>query len=80
MITASDIVQSRAWADMVMALEANLHDQFTLTEPGAVQTLQLLRLRWDALRLVTAALEQQATGEPNVSYAGSRKSTVCANA
>ena len=65
MITAKDIVQSRAWSDMVMALEANLHDQFTLTEPGAVQALQILRLRWDALRFVTAALEQQATEDPN---------------
>jgi hypothetical protein len=50
---------------MVMALEANLHDQFTLTEPGAVQALQILRLRWDALRFVTAALEHQATEAPN---------------
>lgn len=65
MITARDIIQSRAWADMVMALEANLHDQFTLTEPGSVQALQILRLRWDALRYVTAALEQQATESPN---------------
>ena len=65
MITARDIVESRAWADMVMALEANLHDQFTLTEPGAVQALQILRLRWDALRFVTAALEKQATEAPN---------------
>jgi hypothetical protein len=50
---------------MVMALEANLHDQFTLTEPGSVQALQILRLRWDALRYVTAALEQQATESPS---------------
>ena len=65
MITAKDIVQSRAWSDMVMALEANLHDQFTLTEPGAVQALQILRLRWDALRFVTAALETQAIEDLN---------------
>jgi hypothetical protein len=50
---------------MVMALEANLHDQFTLTEPGAVQALQILRLRWDALRFVVAALEQRATEGPD---------------
>gem|GEM_PF-5400694 len=65
MITSKDIIQSKVWADMVMALEANLHDQFTLTEPGSVQALQILRLRWDALRFVIAALEHQANEDSN---------------
>jgi hypothetical protein len=60
MITAKDIVQSRAWSDMIQALEANLHDQFRLVEPTNVQNLILLRLRWDALHSVRAAFELQA--------------------
>lgn len=65
MITAKDIVQSRAWSDMVMTYELHLHTQFTLADPMDTQELQYLRLRWDALRAVVSALEQQANEDPN---------------
>jgi hypothetical protein len=63
--TARDIVHSRAWADMVTALEAHLHAQFTLASARDLMDLQLARLRWDSLRSVIAALEHQATEESN---------------
>lgn len=58
------IVDSPAWAEMSENLTVSLLDQFTLAPASDPQALQLIRLRFDALRAILAEMVTMARAEP----------------
>lgn len=56
------IVDSNAWQEMAENLTNSLLDQFLLAPASDPQSLQLIRLRYDALRSVLAEMAILARG------------------
>ena len=60
MITAVDILESRAWDAMMAQAETNIFEQFKLCNPAKLDQLMSLRLQLDALHAMNTILRIQA--------------------
>ena len=60
MITAADILESRAWDAMMAQAETNIFEQFRLCPLNDMHRLAMLRLQLEALASLSAILRSQA--------------------